>query len=47
MGEYLKEIRSEFGIDIICGVTEEELKFIHPYKFDGAWKLIKNLVKGP
>ena len=47
MGEFLKEIRSEFGIDIICGVTEDELKLIHPYKFDGKWKMFKNACKGP
>ena len=47
MGEALKEIRSEFGIDIICGVTKDELKLIHPYKFDGKWKMFKNIWKGP
>ena len=47
MGEVLREIRAEYGIDIINGVNEDEMSLIFPFKADSNWKTFKNLVKGP
>ena len=47
MGEVLKELRTIFNIDIVCGAKEEELHKMIPWQYTTSWRIFKNMWHGP